>query len=150
MPRSPDHISRNSKCKIRLPLMKDRTLPYESQVIKIVNRVFRRDVPQFGNCNWGYIEILCWGYQVDELREALIAADKANFAHYAVHVEKLDKWPSYPINATGDCDLTGIDCKVSYPNLIADQRKELAEVTRQLSATDLARLPVELVALRRL
>lgn len=135
MPRR-DNISKNSKCLVRLPIFRDRSQPYETQVLKIVNKVFRRDVPQFGNCDWGQIEFLCWGYQVWELKTALEKAGHEHFAAYAVHVEKLTKWPAYPINCTGnnaDSDgFIGIDSKMSYPNLIADQREELESLTKKV------------------
>jgi hypothetical protein len=128
------HISRHAKCMVRFPAMRDTSEPYEAQIISVANLVFRRDVAALGNCNWGYIEFLCWGYQVQEFRECLIQKGRTEFAKYAVEVALLDRWPSYPINATGDITLTGINSEMSYPNLIADARKELADLEKKIES----------------
>lgn len=124
----------NAKILLRLPLMKDRSQPYEHQIINIFNKVFRRDVPVMGNCDWGYIEVICWGYQLEEFRSALNAAGKEEFARYALHVTKLEVWPRYPINATGDVELTGVDSSMSYPNWIADHERQLDQLKAQIES----------------
>lgn len=88
-----------------------------------------------GNCNWGDIEVLCWGFQYHEFIEQLVKNNNTELDPDTLDVEVLERWPAYPINATGDCDLTGVDDQFSYPNKVADARKELERIKGQLRRT---------------
>lgn len=127
-------IKKRDKVRITLPLSKEQGEPYNEHTIDIFNKVFRRAVPVLGRCNWGNVQVLCWGFQYHELIEKLVRAEKANFIEDEISVEILDRWPRYPINATGDEDLIGVDDLFSYPNKIADERSELQRLQKRVKA----------------
>lgn len=130
-----DSIGTWSKCRVTLPLRRETGEPYGSHIIAVFNKVFRHDVPAMGNCNWGMVEVLCWGHQVQEFKNALCDAGRSDFANFGVHVEKIERWPNLPIDATGDDgDHHGLQHMKSYPKLIADQRKELERITKQVDS----------------
>lgn len=106
----------------------------ENKVLEVFNTVFRHKAVPLGVCDWGYIEVLCWGHQVKEFKDHLSNARQDTFFRYAVEIRKLDVWPRYPFNATGDENLTGLDSGVSLPIEIAEQKQELATLKRKVEA----------------